>query len=50
MQMQDIKRMSIKRIAFEPITPYINCLSDYLFTLARAENYKLKIKEEIWEM
>jgi cob(I)alamin adenosyltransferase len=28
---------------------YLNRLSDYLFTLARYENYKKKIKEELWK-
>lgn len=29
---------------------YLNRLSDYLFTLARFENYRLGIKEKIWEI
>ncbi|KKP46106.1 MAG: ATP/cobalamin adenosyltransferase [Candidatus Woesebacteria bacterium GW2011_GWA1_33_30] len=30
------------------ILPYINRLSDYLFTLARYTNFKKKVKEEVW--
>lgn len=32
------------------LLPYINRLSDYLFTLARFINFKKKIKEEIWKV
>ena len=32
------------------ILPYLNRLSDYLFTLARYTNFKKKIKEEIWKI
>jgi len=32
------------------ILPYLNRLSDYLFTLARFTNFKKKIKEEVWKM
>ncbi len=32
------------------ILPYINRLSDYLFTLARFTNFKKKVKEEIWKV
>lgn len=31
------------------VLKYINRLSDYLFTLARAENYKLGVKDEVWK-
>ncbi|KKR11854.1 MAG: ATP:cob(I)alamin adenosyltransferase [Candidatus Woesebacteria bacterium GW2011_GWA1_39_21] len=31
------------------ILKYINRLSDYLFTLARVENFKLKVKDEVWK-
>ncbi len=31
------------------ILPYINRLSDYLFTLARYTNFKKKVKEEVWK-
>lgn len=31
------------------ILPYINRLSDYLFTLARFTNFKKKVKEELWK-
>lgn len=31
------------------ILPYINRLSDYLFTLARFENFKKRVKEEVWK-
>lgn len=31
------------------ILKYLNRLSDYLFTLARAENFKLKVKDEVWK-
>ena len=31
------------------ILPYINRLSDYLFTLARYTNFKKKVKEELWK-
>lgn len=32
------------------IKPYINRLSDYLFTLARYTNFKKKVKEEVWKV
>lgn len=32
------------------ILPYMNRLSDYLFTLARLTNFKKKIKEEVWKI
>ncbi|MDP3917571.1 MAG: cob(I)yrinic acid a,c-diamide adenosyltransferase [Candidatus Woesebacteria bacterium] len=32
------------------ILPYLNRLSDYLFTLARFTNFKGKIKEEVWKI
>jgi ATP:cob(I)alamin adenosyltransferase len=32
------------------IFPYMNRLSDYLFTLARFTNFKKKIKEEVWKV
>lgn len=32
------------------ILPYINRLSDYLFTLARYTNFKKKVKEEVWKV
>lgn len=31
------------------ILPYLNRLSDYLFTLARYTNFKKKVKEELWK-
>ncbi|MEK7168431.1 MAG: cob(I)yrinic acid a,c-diamide adenosyltransferase [Patescibacteria group bacterium] len=31
------------------ILPYLNRLSDYLFTLARFTNFKKKVKEEVWK-
>jgi len=31
------------------VLKYINRLSDYLFTLARVENFKLGVKDEIWK-
>jgi len=31
------------------ILPYLNRLSDYLFTLARFINFKKKVKEEVWK-
>jgi cob(I)alamin adenosyltransferase len=31
------------------ILKYINRLSDYLFTLARMENLKMNVKDEIWK-
>ncbi len=31
------------------ILPYINRLSDYLFTLARFTNFNKKVKEEVWK-
>ena len=33
----------------EAIIVYINRLSDYLFMLARSENFKAKVKEEFWK-
>jgi len=33
----------------EQILPYLNRLSDYLFILARWENYKNKFKEIVWK-
>lgn len=32
------------------ILKYLNRLSDYLFTLARNENFKLGVKEKIWRV
>ncbi len=32
------------------ILPYINRLSDYLFTLARYTNFKAEVDEEIWKV
>ncbi len=32
------------------LIPYVNRLSDYLFTLARYTNFKKKVKEEIWKV
>lgn len=31
------------------ILPYLNRLSDYLFTLARYTNFKKKVTEEVWK-
>lgn len=31
------------------LLPYLNRLSDYLFTLARYTNFKAKVKEEVWK-
>jgi cob(I)alamin adenosyltransferase len=39
----------IQHKAFE-VLPYLNRLSDYLFTLARFINYKKKVKEEVWKV
>ena len=33
----------------EAISIYMNRLSDYLFMLARSENFKAKVKEEFWK-
>lgn len=33
----------------EAISIYMNRLSDYFFMLARAENFKAKVKEEFWK-
>ncbi|HLE48983.1 MAG TPA: cob(I)yrinic acid a,c-diamide adenosyltransferase [Patescibacteria group bacterium] len=31
------------------ILKYLNRLSDYIFTLARAENFKSRVKDEVWK-
>lgn len=42
-------KTKLKKDMFNTLLPYLNRLSDYLFTLARRQNYKLGMEDRIWK-